>query len=64
MPAYWLTPNVRTAFAVCAPPRYLPAESGEVEHRDYVLSAKDREQRVILCCARTKVTGAELVVDL
>ena len=48
---------------VCAT-RYLPAESGEVEHRDYVLSAKDREQRVILCCARTKAAGAELVVDL
>ena len=48
---------------VCATP-YRPDESGEVEHRDYVLSAKDRAQRVILCCARTKVADAELVVDL
>ena len=48
---------------VCAT-RYLPAESGEVEHRDYVLSAKDREQRVILCCARTKAAGAQMVIDL
>lgn len=48
---------------VCATP-YLARESGDIEHRDYVLSAKDRERRLILCCARTKIAEAEIVLDL
>ena len=35
-----------------------------IEHRDYVLSAKDRETRVILCCSRPAEEGATLSVDL
>jgi ferredoxin len=38
--------------------------SGEIEHRDYVLSAKDRESRVILCCSRAKLPDGEIVLDL
>ena len=38
--------------------------AGEIEHRDYVLSAKERETRVILCCSRAKRAGGEIVVDL
>ncbi|MGW8270243.1 MAG: 2Fe-2S iron-sulfur cluster-binding protein [Burkholderiales bacterium] len=37
---------------------------GEIEHRDYVLSAKERETRMILCCSRAKLRGGEIVVDL
>ncbi|MGE0497764.1 MAG: 4Fe-4S double cluster binding domain-containing protein [Ramlibacter sp.] len=48
---------------VCATP-YDAAASGEIEHRDFVLSAKERGQRVILCCSRPRAAGAELVVDL
>lgn len=48
--------------------RYMDAvfaqASGEVEHRDFVLSQKEREQRVILCCSRPKAADAELVVEL
>jgi reductive dehalogenase len=35
-----------------------------IEHRDYVLSAKEREDRVILCCSRPVEAGAVLEVDL
>ena len=38
--------------------------AGEIEHRDYVLSAKERETRMILCCSRAKLPGGEIVVDL
>ena len=48
---------------VCATP-YQARASGEVEHRDFVLSQKEREQRVILCCSRPKAADAELVVEL
>lgn len=44
--------------------RYDAAASGEVEHRDYVLSAGERAQRVVLCCSRARQAGAEIVVDL
>jgi ferredoxin len=42
------------------------AHSGEVEivHRDYVLSAAEREHKVILCCSRPAALGAALRVDL
>ena len=48
---------------VCAT-RYDAAASGAVEHRDVVLSRREREHKVILCCSRTRDAGAELVVDL
>ena len=48
---------------VCAT-RYDRAASGEIEHRDFVLSRKEREQRVILCCSRAKEEGAEIVVEM
>ncbi|MCZ4314264.1 4Fe-4S dicluster domain-containing protein [Comamonadaceae bacterium G21597-S1] len=48
---------------VCATP-YDAGASGEVEHRDFVLSRKEREHKVILCCSRPKEAGGELVVDL
>ncbi len=38
--------------------------SGDVEHRDHVLSRKERETRIILCCSRAKEEGGEIVVDL
>jgi reductive dehalogenase len=38
--------------------------SGEVEHRDHVLSKKEREQRMILCCSRGAQAGSEVEVDL
>ena len=36
----------------------------EIEHRDYVLSAAERESRVILCCSRPKQAGGVLRVEL
>ncbi|MEJ7928610.1 4Fe-4S dicluster domain-containing protein [Ramlibacter sp. AN1015] len=48
---------------VCATP-YDAGASGEVEHRDFVLSRKEREHKVVLCCSRPKAAGGELVVDL
>jgi len=38
--------------------------SGEVEHRDHVLSKKEREKRMILCCSRGAKAGSEIEVDL
>jgi reductive dehalogenase len=38
--------------------------SGEVEHRDFVLSAAQREGSIILCQSRAKQKDAEIVVDL
>ena len=38
--------------------------SGDVEHRDYVLSGKERESRVILCCSRARTEGGVVEVDL
>ena len=35
-----------------------------IEHRDYVLSAKERENRVILCCSRARDAEGVLSVDL
>jgi hypothetical protein len=45
---------------VCA----TPYTAGEVEHRDYVLSAKERERKLTLCCSRAKHAGAEITVEL
>lgn len=46
---------------VCAVP-YDAQASGPVEHRDVVLSAREREGRVILCCVRMQQDGAALVL--
>ncbi|AOW13782.1 hypothetical protein LPB72_01865 [Hydrogenophaga crassostreae] len=48
---------------VCAT-GYDAALSGEVAHRDCVLSKKDRQNKVILCCSRLLKVGVELVLDL
>ena len=42
------------------------AHSGEadIEHRDYVLSAREREERVILCCSRAAEPDGTLRIDL
>ena len=38
--------------------------SGEVEHRDYVLSAKQREGAIILCQSRAAEEGGTIEIDL
>lgn len=38
--------------------------SGDVEHRDFVLSKQQREQNVILCCSRAAKSGGKIVIDL
>jgi reductive dehalogenase len=48
---------------VCATP-YDATASGPVEHRDVVLSGRERENRIILCCSRAAQEGARIVVDL
>ena len=35
-----------------------------IEHRDYVLSAQERERKIILCCSRPQEPGAVLRIDL
>ncbi|MEM9104285.1 MAG: 4Fe-4S double cluster binding domain-containing protein [Pseudomonadota bacterium] len=37
---------------------------GEVEHRDHVLSAKQRKDQVILCCSRARDADGVLTIDL
>jgi reductive dehalogenase len=39
-------------------------ESGEIEHRDYVLSARDRQRRVVLCCSRASAEGGAIVLPM
>jgi hypothetical protein len=41
-----------------------PYTAGEIEHRDYVLRAKERERKTILCCSRAKAAGGEIVLEL
>ena len=48
---------------VCSTP-YDAKASGEIEHRDFVLSRKEREHKIILCCSRPKAAGGEIVLDL
>lgn len=48
---------------VCACP-YDPAQSGEVEHRDFVLSQSERAHKIILCCSRMRHAGAALTLQL
>ncbi|WP_112322992.1 2Fe-2S iron-sulfur cluster-binding protein [Oceanibium sediminis] len=38
--------------------------AGEVEHRDFVLSAAQRESRIILCQSRAAKPGGEIAIDL
>lgn len=45
---------------VCA----TPLLEGQVEHRDFVLSEAQRQQKIILCCSRAKQPAGRLVVDL
>ena len=37
--------------------------AGEVDHRDLVLSARERERRIVLCCSRAAVPGGEIVLE-
>ena len=39
-------------------------ESGDIDHRDYVLSSKDREKRIILCCSRARDAGGVITLSL
>jgi ferredoxin-NADP reductase len=48
---------------VCAT-RYDAAASDEIEHRDFVLSRREREHKVILCRSRAKAEGGTIVLDL
>ena len=38
--------------------------SGDVEHRDHVLSKNEREKNIILCCSRARHPAGEIVIDL
>ncbi|SEB64764.1 reductive dehalogenase [Nitratireductor aquibiodomus] len=38
--------------------------SGEVEHRDFVLSKEQRQTRLILCCSRAATADGRIVLDL
>jgi reductive dehalogenase len=38
--------------------------SGDVEHRDYVLTKAEREKSILLCCSRAAEEGGEIIVDL
>jgi hypothetical protein len=38
--------------------------SGEVEHRDFVLSKAQRAQSMILCQSRAAEDGGEIEIDL
>ncbi|MFN0184252.1 MAG: flavin reductase family protein, partial [Aquabacterium sp.] len=48
---------------VCATP-YDAAASGEVDHRDWVLSQVERQRRVVLCCSRVNEPDGVLALDL
>lgn len=41
--------------------RYL---SGDVEHRDYVLSKSQKNERMIVCCSRASASGGRIKLDL
>ncbi|MEZ5657308.1 MAG: iron-sulfur cluster-binding domain-containing protein [Burkholderiaceae bacterium] len=48
---------------VCAV-NYDAQASSPIEHRDHVLSARERESRVVLCSSRCAQAGGRLVIDL
>lgn len=37
---------------------------GEIEHRDFVLSKEQREERVVLCCSRAVQPDGEIVLNI
>ncbi len=37
---------------------------GEVDHRDYVLSARQRNERILLCCSRAAEPGGTISIEL
>ncbi|SFU16507.1 reductive dehalogenase [Pseudovibrio denitrificans] len=39
-------------------------KGADVEHRDFVLSGKEKEDTLVLCCSRAKDAGAELLLEL
>ena len=43
---------------------YDAAASGEVEHRDFVLGARERQEKIVLCCSRAAQAGERIVVAL
>ncbi|MFM8546706.1 MAG: 4Fe-4S dicluster domain-containing protein [Betaproteobacteria bacterium] len=45
---------------VCA----APLISGEVDHRDHVLSAIERKTRILLCCSRAATSGGQVTIDV
>ncbi|MFN3954041.1 MAG: 4Fe-4S dicluster domain-containing protein [Pararhodobacter sp.] len=40
------------------------AGNTEIEHRDFVLSAEERQSKIVLCCSRPRQAGGVLRVDL
>jgi ferredoxin len=38
--------------------------SDAVEHRDFVLSHKERQHKVILCCSRAQHAGGVITLDI
>jgi len=38
--------------------------AGEVDHRDHVLSARERTHKMLLCCSRAAAPGAEISISL
>jgi ferredoxin-NADP reductase/ferredoxin len=38
--------------------------AGDIEHRDYVLSSKERETKIILCCSRASEADGIIKIDL
>jgi ferredoxin len=48
---------------VCAT-AYDAAASDDVEHRDFVLSRRERAHKLILCCSRAQHADGVLAVDL
>lgn len=45
---------------VCA----APLIDGMVEHRDHILSAAERQSKILLCCSRAAQAGGQLTLDL
>ena len=41
-----------------------PYVHGDIEHRDFVLSGKERTSRIIVCCSRAQPDGEPLVLDI
>ncbi|WP_295503356.1 2Fe-2S iron-sulfur cluster binding domain-containing protein [Limnohabitans sp. Rim8] len=48
---------------VCALP-YDAQASDAVEHRDFVLSQNERQQKIILCCSRAQHAGGVITLKL